>query len=104
MALVSTLAPSAWNLTQNDSNNAKWILESTSSPNNVVAGRFEVRGKANLQGTLTWQFAWPGDNTYSSSGLVTISAVPEPTSYGVLSATGLLGFMAATILRKSKRF
>ena len=102
VTLVSTRAPSAWNLTENDPNNAKWILESTSSPYNEVDGRFEVQGKANLQGVLTWQFSWPGDNSYSGSGLVTISAIPEPAIYSALSATGLLALVIGWGLRAAK--
>lgn len=100
VTLASTLAPSAWNLTQNDSNNARWILESTTSPNNLVDGRFEVHGKANLHGTLTWQLAWPGDSTYTSSGLVTLSAVPEPATYGMSAASALVGVV---LLARIKR-
>jgi hypothetical protein len=90
-SLISTMAPSAWNVTQNDSNNAKWILQSTSSPNNLVDGRFEVGGTPNLQGSLLWQLAWPGDNTFSSSGTVAMSVVPEVSNFGVFAALGLLG-------------
>jgi hypothetical protein len=101
--LTSTQAPSAWNLTQNDSNNAKWILESTTPPNNAVDGRFEVRGKPNLHGSLLWQFAWPGDNTYTSSGTVIISAIPEPATYGWLAASALAGLVIGEGFRRPKR-
>ncbi|HLH53105.1 MAG TPA: hypothetical protein VKY92_05760 [Verrucomicrobiae bacterium] len=98
--IVSTVAPSAWNLTQNDSNNAKWILESTTSPNNVVNGRFEVQAKPNLQGTLAWQFAWPGDNTYTTSGNVMISVVPEPAVYAYSAAAMLLAVLGTQSRRR----
>ena len=94
ITLVSTLAPSAWNVTQNDSNNAKWILESTTAPNDVVDGRFEIQGTPNLHGSLSWQFAWPGDNTYTSSGLITIAVVPETETCGVIAAWLLVGLLA----------
>jgi hypothetical protein len=100
IVLVSTMAPSAWNLTQNDSNNAKWILESYTGPNNVVDGRFEVRGTPNLNGSLLWQFAWPGDNTYTSSGNVLISAVPESEGYGPLAAAALFALVAVPSWRR----
>lgn len=103
ITIFSTAAPSAWNLTQNDSNNAKWILESTSPPNNSVDGRFEVQAKANLHGTLLWQLAWLGNNTYSSSGSVTIAAVPEPASYGFLAGGVLLALALALGRRNSGR-
>ncbi len=83
VTIMSTMAPSAWNLTQNDSNNAKWLLESTTAPSNSVDGRFEVQAKPGLSGSSTWQLAWPGDNTYSASGFVFIPAVPEPAPFGV---------------------
>ena len=102
ITLVSTVAPTAWNLTQNDSNNAKWILESFTPPNNSVDGRFEVRGKPGLHGSLTWQFAWPGDNTFSSSGTVVISAVPEPTAYGLSVATVLAILLLLGACRNSR--
>jgi hypothetical protein len=102
IVLVSSVAPGAWNLTQNDSNNAKWILESTTAPNNSVDGRFEVQGKPGLSGSLTWQLAWPGDNTYSANGPVTIAAVPEPSVFGFSAATLLLGLLAIGALRHSQ--
>ena len=102
LVLVSTVAPSAWNLTQNDSNNAKWILESTTAPNNSVDGRLEVRAKPGLSGSLTWQLAWPGDNTYSANGLVTIAAVPEPSVFGFSAATLLLGILALGAWRTAR--
>jgi hypothetical protein len=103
IVLVSTVAPSAWNLTQNDSNNAKWILESYTGPNNVVDGRFEVRGTPNLQGSLLWQFAWPADNTYSTSGNVIISAVPESEGYGPLAAAALFALGSVSWWRQRNR-
>lgn len=90
-SLLATRAPSAWNLTQNDSNNARWILESYTAPNNAVDGRFEVRGTPNLHGTLLWQLAWlPGNAGFTGSGNVTIGAVPESGGYGLFAVAGLL--------------
>lgn len=95
-SLVSTLAPSAWNVTENDSNNAKWILESYTAPNNAVDGRFQVQGTPNLHGTLTWQLAWLGSSGSSGSGSVTIAAVPESPAYAAFTASALLGLVACS--------
>ena len=103
VVIASIQAPSAWNLPQNTSNDAEWDLQSTSPPNNVVDGLFEVQAKANLHGQLLWQLGWPADNTYTSSGFVTISAVPEPGTYGVLTATVLLGLVIAERSRREAR-
>jgi hypothetical protein len=95
MTLVSKVAPSAWNVPSDTLNEAVWALQSTTPPNNVVDGRFEVQAKPNLHGTLNWQFNWPADNTLSASGMVVISAVPEPRAYGLVAGAGLLGLFVA---------
>jgi hypothetical protein len=95
--LQETLSPSAWNLPLNATIDvAKWTLQSYTSPNNVVDGRFEVVGTANLNGTLLWQLNWPGNNTFSSSGNVTIGAVPEPATYGATAGLGLLALLCSS--------
>jgi hypothetical protein len=92
--LVDNLSPSAWTPSASDINDAVWVVTSYTPPNNLVDGRFEVMGTPNLHGSLSWQFAWPADNTYTSSGKVLISVVPEPHGYGPLAAAGLLALVA----------
>lgn len=83
--LVATAEPSGWSLNgPNDVNSVRWYFDYQSYPTipGGVDGTFIVQATPNLVGTINWQYAAPGQT--SGSGVVTITAVPEPASAGLL--------------------
>jgi hypothetical protein len=95
--VVATAEPSGWSLNgPNDVNSVRWYFHYQSYPTipGGVDGTFIVQATPNLLGTINWQYAAPGQP--SGSGTVTIAAVPEPASAGLL----LLGLVALVGVRR----